>query len=159
MHIAFAMAPIVGAAGVIAWRVRETRRPLTARAIVMPPLGMSTGLLMFAWPAARVPWSWAALALLSGAVLLSYPLARTSTMTREGDRVMLHRSRAFLWILLGLAALRIALRSYVETYVSPIQTGALFYLVALGMIVPWRAAMYRRFRQLEAPRAAVAAVG
>ena len=46
-------------------------------------------------------------------------------MVREGDTIVLRRSRAFLWILLGLLALRLALRGYVEQYVSPIQTGAI----------------------------------
>jgi membrane protein CcdC involved in cytochrome C biogenesis len=145
-----ALSSLVGAAAVLAWRVREARTPVTARKILIPPLGMSTGLLMFAVPAARIPWAWGAAAFLAGVVFFSYPLILTSALTREGGDVMMQRSRAFLWILLGLLALRLALRAYVEALVSPMQTGALFFLLAFGMILPWRLAMYRRYRALVA---------
>ena len=40
------------------------------------------------------------------------------------------------------------------TLIDPRQTGALFYLLAFGMIVRWRAEMYAQFRRLQAaPRA------
>jgi len=50
------------AAAGIAWRLRETSRPVSMRKIVGPPLGMSTGLAMFLAPAARVRWAWAGVA-------------------------------------------------------------------------------------------------
>ena len=43
-------ASLVGAGGVIAWRLHETRRAVTPPRIVIPPLGMSTGLAMFFSP-------------------------------------------------------------------------------------------------------------
>ena len=104
---------LAGAAVMIAWRVRETTTPVTIRKIVIPPLGMSTGLAMFAFPAFRVPWSWAAIAFAVGAALLAWPLARTSQLVRSGDAVVMRRSRAFLWILLGLVAVRYGARSRV----------------------------------------------
>jgi len=149
MPLATAIASLVGAAGVIAWRSRETKRAVSARSILIPPLAMSTGLAMFVVPQTRIPWSWAAVAFFTGALLFSQVLVRTSTMAREGDVVVLRRSKAFLWILLGLVAVRLVLRSYVERYVSPMQTGSVFYLLAFGMIVTWRITMYRRFRQLR----------
>src|SRR5690349_10871865 len=97
----------------IAWRVRETSTPVSTRKIVAPPLGMSTGLAMFLSPAVHVPWSWAATALLFGAVVLAIPLGRTSRLVRSGDVVLMQRSRAFLWILLGLVAVRLLLRTWV----------------------------------------------
>jgi membrane protein CcdC involved in cytochrome C biogenesis len=141
---------IVGAAVVLTWRLRETSRPVTARRIIIPPLGMSTGLCMFAYPPARIPILWALAAVSAGALLFSYPLARTSRLTRDGDAIRLERSPAFLVILLVLVAVRFAARAWVERYVSPIQTGAIFFLIALGMIVPWRLMMYREFRRISA---------
>ena len=41
-------------------------------------------------------------------------------------------------ILLGLAALRLALRGYVGQVLSAQQTAGLFFVVAFGMIVRWR---------------------
>jgi membrane protein CcdC involved in cytochrome C biogenesis len=148
MPAAVAFASLVGAGAVLAWRLRETKRPVTPRKIVIPPIGMSTGLLMFLYPPAQVPLSWAFTAFTIGAAVLSYPLIHTSTLTRQGGVVMLDRSKAFLWILLGLVAVRMVARSYVEDYLDPLQTGALFFLLAFGMIVRWRVSMFLAYRAL-----------
>ncbi len=139
---------LVGAAVLIAWRVRETRTPVTPPKLLIPPVGMATGFGMFALPQFHVPLAWALAAFLAGAVMLSPALILTSELAREGDAVFMRRSRAFLWILLALVALRLALRAYVEQYVSTFQTGALFFLLAFGMLLPWRVAMYLGYRRL-----------
>ena len=144
-------ATLAGAAVMIGWRVRETASPVSTGKIIAPPLGMSTGLLMFLAPAARVPWTWASAAFALGALVLSFPLARTSQLVRSGDVVVMQRSRAFLWILLGLVAVRLVLRVYIERVVTPVQTGALFFILAFGMIVRWRAAMLVAYLRLRAP--------
>lgn len=148
MHTLALIGSLAGAAAVVTWRVRETQRPVTAKKILLPPLAMSTGFLMFLVPPTRVPLPWALGAFVAGALFFAYPLARMSTLTRVGDAIVLQRSRAFLWILIGLVAVRLALRSYVEQLVSPMQTGALFFVLAFGMILPWRVLMYRRYRRL-----------
>jgi membrane protein CcdC involved in cytochrome C biogenesis len=139
---------LVGAALVLAYRVRESTRPITTRKIVIPPLGMSTGFSMFLYPPTRIPLLWAAAAFTLGALILSYPLVKTSKLTRIGDVVMLRRSPAFLWILVGLVAIRIGLRSYVGQFVDPLQTASLFFVLAFGMIVVWRTRMLFDYRQL-----------
>jgi membrane protein CcdC involved in cytochrome C biogenesis len=139
---------ILGGAIVFTWRLSETNRPITARKILIPPLGMSTGLFMFLYPPTRIPLAWAAAALASGTLFFTYPLARTSRLTRDGNVIRLQRSRAFLWILLGLVAVRFGARGWVERHVSPLQTGSVFFLIALGMILPWRLLMYREYRRL-----------
>jgi membrane protein CcdC involved in cytochrome C biogenesis len=144
---------VVGGVVVMTWRMRETSRPITARKILIPPLGMSTGLLMFIAPQTRIPLSWAAIALACGALFFTYPLHRSARLERVGDEIRLQRSRAFLWILLGLITVRIVARTYVEQSVDLLQTGSLFFLVALGMIVPWRLLMYREYRRLTATSA------
>ena len=62
----------------------------------------------------------------------------------------MRRSNGFVVILLGLLALRLLLHDYVGHLLPPLQTGALFFVLAFGMIIPWRARMYFRFRQLMA---------
>ncbi len=141
-------AALVGATAMIAWRVRETRTPVSLRKIIAPPLGMSTGLAMFLAPAARIPWAWAGAAFSFGAVVLSIPVARTSRLVRRGEVVVMERSKAFLWILLALVAVRLVLRSYIEQRVSPTQSGALLFLLAFGMILRWRVAMLMAYRRL-----------
>jgi membrane protein CcdC involved in cytochrome C biogenesis len=147
-------ASVLGAAAVMVWRLRETRSPVSTKKLVIPPLGMSTGFSMFLAPAARVPVTWALVAFLAGALVFSEPLARTSTLTREGDVVLMKRSRAFLWILVGLVVVRFALRAWVEQYVTPAQTGGLFFVLAFGMILRWRAGLLLEYRRLiAAPQA------
>lgn len=148
-----ALAMLAGAAAMLAWRAREASAPVTVRGIVAPPLGMSTGLAMFLAPATRVPWTWAASAFLLGALVLALPVLRTSRLVRDGEAVRVRRSRAFVWILLGLVAVRFGLRAWVERFVTPLQTGGLFFLVAYGTVVRWRAGMllaYLRLRRAAA---------
>jgi membrane protein CcdC involved in cytochrome C biogenesis len=148
MNASTLVATLVGGAAVLAWRVRETQRPVTAAKILLPPLGMTTGFCMFLVPQTRVPLAWGLAAFLAGALLLSYPLVRTSRLTRSGDAVVLKRSRAFLVILLALVAVRLAARTWVEQYVDALQTGSLVFLFAYGMLLPWRVVMYLRYRTL-----------
>ncbi len=148
MHTSTLAATLIGGAAVLVWRIRETQRPVTATKILVPPLGMTSGFCMFLAPQARVPLTWGIAAFLAGALLLSYPLVQTSALTRSGDAVLLKRSRAFLVILFALLAVRLAARSWVEQYVDAVQTGSLFFLLAYGMLLPWRLVMYRRYRAL-----------
>ena len=141
--------PIFGGVVLIAWRVRETRVPVTRKAIIIPPLAMSTGFGMFFAPMMRVPWTWAIVALLLGFFVFSLPLVHSTTLEPRGGVVYMQRSRAFLWILLGLLAVRLLLHDYIGHLISPLQTAALFYLLAFGMIVRWRWSMYRQFERLS----------
>jgi membrane protein CcdC involved in cytochrome C biogenesis len=145
-----ALAPVVGGAAVLVWRIRETRTPVTAKKIVIPPLAMSTGFLMFVRPEMRIPLPLAIGAFLAGALLLSIPLSRTSSLEWQGDVVMMRRSNGFLLILLALLAVRLLLHDYIGHLLPPAQTAALFFVLAFGMILRWRVGMYLRYRQLTA---------
>ena len=140
----------LGAGVMVAWRMREARGAVTLRKIVIPPLGMSTGFSMFFYPPTRVPLSWAAGALLLGVVVFAEPLIRTSRLSVQGNEILVRRSPAFLGILLGLVTVRLALRTYLETFVAPLQTGALFYLLAFGAVARWRGSMLMEYRALTA---------
>lgn len=142
-------ASAAGFLGVLAWRVRETRRAVTLRAIVIPPLAMSTGFCMFFLPPFRMPWLWGLAAFLAGYFVLAYPLLRTSVLTRVREEIILRGSPAFLFVILGLALARFALRSYIDDVVPPLETAALFFVLAFGMIVRWRLDMYLQFQALS----------
>jgi membrane protein CcdC involved in cytochrome C biogenesis len=139
----------VGMCAVIAWRVRETRRPLSVPAIVLPPLGMSSGFIMFLRPEFRVPFAWAALAFAMGCFVFAYPLMRTSVLTRAGNQVVLRGSPVFLILLLALSAVRLALHGYIGQFISPLQTAAIIFVLAFGMILRWRADLLRKFLALQ----------
>jgi membrane protein CcdC involved in cytochrome C biogenesis len=111
---------------------------------------MATGFFMFLAPATRIPWSWAGTAFGVGALVLSVPLTMTSRLERAGDQVVMKRSSAFLWILIGLFLVRFVAREWVEQRITTAQTGALFFVLAFGMIVRWRAGMLRQYLRLRA---------
>jgi membrane protein CcdC involved in cytochrome C biogenesis len=144
---------LIGLMAVMAWRVREARGAVSIRKIVMPPLGMATGFSMFVVPAFRVPWAWAGVAFLLGAVALAYPLLLTSRLVRQGDAIMMQRSNAFFAVILGLAAIRLLARGYLDQLVTAQQTAALFYLLAFGMILRWRAQMFLEYWKLTSESA------
>lgn len=139
---------LFGLLGVLAWRIREARGAVSIKKIVIPPLGMATGFSMFVVPAFRIPLTWAAVAFLIGAIALAYPLLLTSRLVRQGDAIMMQRSNAFFIVILALAAIRLLARGYLDTVLSVEQTGAVFYLLAFGMIVRWRTQMFLEYWKL-----------
>ena len=152
LHLVSLVSSVGGAIAVMFWRIRETQTPVSLRKIVVPPLGMATGFAMFVAPVFRVPLAWGLAAFLLGALVLAYPLLRTSRLARQGDVVTMERSNAFLGIILVLAAIRIAARGYLDTVLSVQQTAGLFFILAFGMIVRWRMQMLREYRALMKTR-------
>ena len=143
-----AIVSLIGLAGVLAWRVREGRSAVTLRKIVMPPLGMATGFCMFIVPAFRVAWAWGLGAFLIGAVVFAYPLLLTSDLHLQNGVIMMKRSSAFFAVIIVLAVVRYLARGFFDRFLTLEQTGALFYLLAFGMILRWRAKLYFAWRTL-----------
>jgi membrane protein CcdC involved in cytochrome C biogenesis len=141
---------LVGLGAVLIWRVREGRTAVSVKKIVIPPLGMATGFSMFIVPACRFPWLWGIAAFLIGAIGLAYPLLRTSRLVRQGDAIMMQRSTAFFSVILILAAVRILAHGYFDTVLTVEQSGALFFVLAFGMILRWRINMLLEYRRLTA---------
>jgi membrane protein CcdC involved in cytochrome C biogenesis len=148
-----AVGSLIGLVGVMAWRIREGRTAVTARKIIIPPLGMATGFCMFFVQQFRVPLLWAAIAFLAGAVLLAYPLLITSRLEREGGAIMMRRSSAFFAVVVGLAAIRYFARGYLDSVLTIQQTAGLFFILAFGMILRWRLRMLLQYRTLTHPAA------
>jgi len=145
-----AVVSLVGLAGVLAWRIREGQTPVTLKKIVMPPLGMATGFCMFFYPPSRVPLAWGIGAVLIGAVILAYPLLLTSDLHWQNGVIMMKRSSAFFSVIIVLAVVRYLARGYFDRFLSLEQTGALFYLLAFGMVARWRAKLFFAYRALTA---------
>jgi membrane protein CcdC involved in cytochrome C biogenesis len=148
-QIASALLALIGGAVVIALRMKASAKPASLPKLLIPPLGMSTGFAMFLFPFTHIPWLWAAAAFAAGALLFAYPLIATSKFERRGDDIYLVRSKAFIFILVGLLAVRLLLHNWVERMVSIPQTGAIFFLLAFGMLVPWRLAMAWKFQAMR----------
>jgi membrane protein CcdC involved in cytochrome C biogenesis len=150
-----AVVSLVGLAGVLAWRVREGRTAVTLKKIVMPPLGMATGFCMFFYPPCRVPFLWGLAAFLIGAIVFAWPLLLTSDLHLHNGEIRMKRSSMFFVVIIVLALVRWAARGYFDSFLSLEQTGAIFYLLAFGMILRWRAKLYFAWRALTTrPRVA-----
>lgn len=142
------VASLIGLAVILAWRVREGRRAVTLRKIIMPPVGMAMGFCMFLVPVFRVPVAWALCAFVIGASVLSYPLLRTSRLIRDGDAIMMQRSNFFFLVVIVLAVVRILARDYIGKILTVNQTSGLFFVLAFGMILTWRGRLYLQYRKL-----------
>ncbi|MCF6137220.1 CcdC family protein [Pseudalkalibacillus berkeleyi] len=129
-------------------RMRAARKPATTKKIILPPIFMSTGFLMFLYPPTRVEWSEALEAFTVGAIF-SLLLIRTSSFEQKSDAIYLKRSKAFAFILIGLLLFRIVLKIFLGQQISIEETSGLFFILAFGMIAPWRIAMYFKFKRLQ----------
>lgn len=138
---------LVMALAVIVIRMKAAKHPTNARKILIPPLGMSTGFLMFVAPQTHIPLWYVVVAFLVG-TLFSIPLIASSKFFVQNNDVFLQRSRGFIFVLLALVVIRISLHGYIERYITLAQTGAVFFVLAFGMLLPWRIAMYQRYRKL-----------
>lgn len=128
-------------------RSKAAKKPASAKKILLPPLFMSTGALMFLFPFFRVPWIHVAEALAVG-VLFSFLLVKTSNFEKRDGEVYLKPSKAFIFILFGLLGLRIALKVVLSSEIDVGELSGMFWLLAFGMIVPWRLMMYKKYRSL-----------
>ncbi|MDO3411376.1 cytochrome c biogenesis protein CcdC [Saccharibacillus sp. CPCC 101409] len=129
-------------------RMKASKRPLSVRKIIMPPVGMSTGFIMFIVPQTRIPLEGALIAFLVGWFLFAYPLILGTKFEQVGGDLFVKRSKSFIVILVVLIVIRLALHGYVERYVSLPQTGGVFFVLAFGMISHWRLNMLRRFKRM-----------
>ncbi|OEH94060.1 CcdC family protein [Bacillus solimangrovi] len=129
-------------------RMKAAKKPATVKKIILPPLFMSTGALMFVLPVFRVTPAQVLEAISVGA-LFSIVLIKSSKFEVKNGDIYLQRSKAFVFILLGLLIFRIILKLILGQYIPFGETSGMFFLLAFGMIVPWRIAMYVKYRKLE----------
>jgi membrane protein CcdC involved in cytochrome C biogenesis len=142
------IAAVIMALGVMMIRMRASKKPASARKIILPPIFMSTGALMFLHPMFRVtPLEF--LEAITLGFFFSIFLIKTSNFEVKEDKIYLKRSKAFAFILIGLLLIRIALKFYLSNSIDVGELSGMFWILAFGMIVPWRIAMYLSFRKLE----------
>ncbi|TCI39859.1 cytochrome c biogenesis protein CcdC [Exiguobacterium sp. SH3S2] len=128
-------------------RVKASARPTNAKKILIPPLAMSTGMLQFLVPAFRLTWLEVGEALVVG-LIFSIFLIKTSNFEKRDGEVYLSRSKAFFIVVFALLAIRTVMKAFLGDEVNIFATGGLFYLIAWGMIVPWRIAMYQKYKRI-----------
>lgn len=132
---------------VIFVRMKASHKPASAKKIILPPIFMSTGMLMFIEPFFRVTFSEIIEVVIVG-MLFSIVLVKTSRFEIRENDVYLKRSKAFGFILIGLLLIRIIAKLLLSTEIDVGQLSGMFYLLAFSMIVPWRITMYLQYRKL-----------
>jgi membrane protein CcdC involved in cytochrome C biogenesis len=129
-------------------RMKAANKPATAKKIILPPVFMSSGALMFIHPYFRVTPIEILEAIVIG-MLFSILLVKTSKFEIRDSQIFLKRSKAFMYILIGLLLLRIMMKSVLSATIDYGELSGMFWILAFGMIVPWRIVMYHNFSKLH----------
>lgn len=131
--------------GAIVVRQKAAKRPLTMKKILIPPVMMSTGALMYVFPYFRLTPVEIGESIIMGAVFSVILVVTTRYEEREGA-LYVRQSKLFPLILVTLLVLRVVLKSILSMSISPGEIGGMFFLLAFVMIVIWRLSMYIHLR-------------
>jgi len=129
-------------------RLRATKKPVSVKKIIIPPFAMSTGFLMFLYEPARPAFLQVIEAVLVG-ILFSILLIKTSKFEIRNQQIYMKRSKAFAFILIGLLLARIIFKLVIGDAIHVEELAGMFFLLAYGMIIPWRISMYINYRKIE----------
>lgn len=147
MVIASSIVAIMMAIFVTFLRAKSAQKPASVKKIILPPVFMSTGALMFVHPMFRVTPVEVIEAVVVG-MLFSILLIKTSSFEIRENDIYMKRSKAFIYILVGLLVIRIVLKSVLSTSIDFGELSGMFWILAFAMIVPWRIAMYVKYKKL-----------
>lgn len=137
------------AALVLLRRIRSMHRPIRGKGIrfLIPILFLLPGLAVILNPNVQLSWTESISAILLGA-LLSLPLIFTTQYEKRGDQhIYAKKNLNFAIAFVTVFAIRFILRGYF-TEMPGETVMALFMLVAISYVVPWRIISYIKFRKL-----------
>ncbi|SDJ28914.1 CcdC family protein [Natribacillus halophilus] len=140
-------AAMMGTLAVIV-RMKAIKKPASVKKIIIPPLMMSTGFLMFLYEPTHLPPERIVAPLIVGAAA-SYLLIRTSRFEIHNGDIYMKRSKLFIFLLFGLIAARVIIKLIIGEQIQLPQLAGMFFLLAYGMIIPWRIAMLLMFKKAE----------
>jgi membrane protein CcdC involved in cytochrome C biogenesis len=128
-------------------RLKAAKKPTNAKKIILPPFFMATGACMYFIPKFRLT-GWEIVEAVVVGMLFSIFLIKTSKFEIRDNDIYLKRSKAFIFILVGLLAIRIVMKSILSSTIDPFQLSGMFYLLAFSMLLPWRIAMFLDYKKL-----------
>jgi membrane protein CcdC involved in cytochrome C biogenesis len=128
-------------------RMKAAKKPTNVKKIILPPVFMSSGAFMYVVPQFRLTGMEIIEVVILG-MLFSILLIKTSKFEIRENEIYLKRSKAFIYILVGLLIVRVALKSILSTSIDFGELSGMFFLLAFSMIVPWRVAMYLDYKKL-----------
>jgi membrane protein CcdC involved in cytochrome C biogenesis len=129
-------------------RSKAAKRPVSVKTIILPPIFMSTGALMFIFEEFRVAPLQIVEAIGVG-MLFSIILIRTTNFEIRENEIFIKRSKAFVFILFGLLIIRLIGKLLLSNTIDVGELGGMFWILAFGMIVPWRIAMLVKFKKIQ----------
>lgn len=129
-------------------RVRSQKKPVSAKKILIPPIAMSTGALMFIFEPFRVAPVRILEAVIVGIIFSTVLIVTSKFEIREND-IYLKRSKAFFFILAGLLIIRVVAKSVMSNSVDVGELGGMFWILAFSMIWPWRLAMIIQYKKIK----------
>ncbi|MER2000609.1 MAG: cytochrome c biogenesis protein CcdC [Lysinibacillus sp.] len=138
---------ILMAVGVMFVRIKSQNKPVTARKIIIPPIAMSTGSLMFIFEPFRISFIQVLEAAGIG-IFFSLFLIYTTKFIVRNDEIFMKRSKAFVFILVGLLIARVIMKVMLSDKLDVGELGGMFFVLAWSMIIPWRLAMLAQYKRL-----------
>ncbi|UEX89234.1 CcdC family protein [Staphylococcus ratti] len=138
---------LMGAA-VIFIRMKAQNYPVNAKKIILPPVFMATGALMYVVPYFRLTGMEILESVIIGFIFSSV-LIVTSHFEVKDNQIYLKKSKAFPVILISLLILRTILKVYIGNSVHPGELAGMFFLLAFSMLLPWRIAMFLRYNKIK----------
>lgn len=129
-------------------RIRSTKKPASIKKIILPPIFMSTGFLMFMYEPARISYIQAAEAFAVG-MIFSILLIKTSKFEIKNNDIYLKQSKVFIFVLFGLLLLRVSIKIIFGHTIEVFELAGMFFVLAYGMIIPWRVAMLISYKKME----------
>ncbi|KIX89737.1 cytochrome C biogenesis protein CcdC [Staphylococcus microti] len=141
--VAFMMGAVV-----IVVRMRAQQYPVNEKKIILPPVFMSTGALMYVVPYFRLTHTEIIESIVIG-MLFSTVLMMTSHFEVKGSDIYLKKSKAFPIVLISLLIIRTVLKVFLGSSINAGELAGMFFLLAFSMLLPWRLAMLYRYQQLK----------
>jgi membrane protein CcdC involved in cytochrome C biogenesis len=138
---------IVMAVFVMFVRLKSQNKPVTVKKIIIPPFAMSTGALMFIFEMFRISFIQVLEASAIG-VFFSLFLIYTSKFEVRNNEIFLKRSKAFVFILIGLLIVRVIMKLLLSNSLDVGELGGMFFTLAWSMIIPWRVVMLIQYKRL-----------
>jgi len=129
-------------------RMRASKKPTNEKKIIIPPIAMSSGALMFLFEQFRVPPMQILEAVAVGMVFSTILIA-TSKFEVKGQDIYLKRSKAFVFILFGLLIFRVVAKMVLSSSIDVGELAGMFWILAFAMLVPWRIAMLIQFIKIK----------
>lgn len=132
---------------VIVVRMKAQNYPTNIKKIILPPFFMSTGALMYIFPYFRLTTMEMLEAVFVG-MFFSVFLIFTSNFEVKDNKIYMKRSKLFPLILITLLVIRSVMKFFLSSAIHPGELAGMFFLLAFSMIVPWRIAMYIKYKKI-----------